>query len=103
MASPSLSDAAFLSDTAAQAYTIHTYSSLKRCGNWEPNRNGRRAARRQHDDFRADSGDLLRSAALAAHGIVMLPTSIVGDDLLRPDLVPLIPDLRAPRGNAMIF
>ena len=53
-------------------------------------------------DFRADSGDLLRSAALAAQGIVLLPTFIVGDDLLRGDLVPLLPAWKAPRGEAKI-
>ena len=53
-------------------------------------------------DFRADSGDLLRCAALAAQGIVLLPTFIVGDDLLRGDLVPLLPAWKAPRGEAKI-
>ena len=53
-------------------------------------------------DFRADSGDLLRSAALAAQGIVLLPTFIVGDDLLQGSLVPLLPTWKPPRGEAKV-
>lgn len=58
---------------------------------------------RVHGDFRADSGDLLRSAALAAQGIIMLPTFIVGDDLARGDLVPLLPNWRPPHTDAVII
>jgi DNA-binding transcriptional LysR family regulator len=54
-------------------------------------------------DFRADSGDLLRSAALAAQGIIMLPTFIIGDDLARGDLVPLLPKWRPPYTDAVII
>ena len=53
-------------------------------------------------DFRADSGDLLRSAALAAQGIVLLPTFIVGDDLLQGSLVPLLSAWKPPRGEAKV-
>jgi DNA-binding transcriptional LysR family regulator len=53
-------------------------------------------------DFRADSGDLLRSAALAAQGIILLPTFIVGDDLLSGDLIPLLSKWRPPHGEAKI-
>src|SRR5579859_4441874 len=56
---------------------------------------------RVRGDFRADSGDLLRSAALAGQGIILLPTFIVGDDLLRGDLVPLLLDWKAPRTDAV--
>ncbi|GGA14132.1 LysR family transcriptional regulator [Dyella caseinilytica] len=58
---------------------------------------------RVRGDFRADSGDLLRSAALAGQGIILLPTFIVGDDLARGDLVPLLPTWRPPHTDAMII
>ena len=58
---------------------------------------------RVRGDFRADSGDLLRSAALAAQGIILLPTFIVGDDLARGDLVELLPKWRPPHTDAMII
>jgi DNA-binding transcriptional LysR family regulator len=48
-------------------------------------------------------GDLLRSAALAAQGIIMLPTFIVGDDLARGNLVPLLPKWRPPHTDAVII
>jgi len=58
---------------------------------------------RVRGDFRADSGDLLRSAALAAQGIILLPTFIVGDDLVRGDLLPLLPKWRPPHTDAVII
>jgi DNA-binding transcriptional LysR family regulator len=42
--------------------------------------------------FRADNGDLLRAAALAGEGIILEPTFIVGEDLARGDLLPLLLD-----------
>jgi len=42
-------------------------------------------------DYSADNGDLLRAAALADVGIILEPTFIVGEDLARGDLVPILP------------
>jgi DNA-binding transcriptional LysR family regulator len=43
-------------------------------------------------DYRSDSGDMLRSAALVGQGITYLPTFIVGDELATGELVPLLRD-----------
>ena len=51
--------------------------------------------------FRANNGELLRAAALAGEGIILEPTFIVGDDLAKGDLVPLLPDWEIPQASAM--
>jgi DNA-binding transcriptional LysR family regulator len=51
--------------------------------------------------FRTNNGELLRSAALAGEGIIMEPTFIVGDDLAKGDLVPLLREWRVPEATAM--
>jgi len=52
-------------------------------------------------DYRADNGDLLRAAALAREGIILEPTFIVGEDLARGDLLPILLGWRLPEGQAM--
>jgi DNA-binding transcriptional LysR family regulator len=51
--------------------------------------------------FRADNGDMMRMAALAGEGIILEPTFIVGDDLARGDLVPLLLDWPVPHAEAL--
>jgi DNA-binding transcriptional LysR family regulator len=51
--------------------------------------------------FRANNGELLRAAALAGEGIILEPTFIVGDDLAKGDLVPLLPGWEIPQASAM--
>ena len=51
--------------------------------------------------YRADNGDLLRAAALAGEGIILEPTFIIGGDLARGDLVPLLQDWGVPGASAM--
>lgn len=46
--------------------------------------------------WHANSGDLLRIAALAGEGIVCQPTFLIGDDLRTGRLVPLLPDYHLP-------
>lgn len=46
--------------------------------------------------WRANSGDLLRVAALAGEGIIRQPSFLVGEDLRLGRLLPLLPDYRAP-------
>ena len=46
--------------------------------------------------WRANSGDLLRVAALAAQGVVCQPTFLVGDDLRQGRLLPLLPGYTLP-------
>lgn len=40
--------------------------------------------------FRANNGDVLRTAALAGHGIILQPSFIIGDDIKAGRLVPLL-------------
>jgi DNA-binding transcriptional LysR family regulator len=51
--------------------------------------------------FRANNGELLRAAALAGEGVILEPTFIVGADLAKGDLVPLLPDWEIPQASAM--
>jgi DNA-binding transcriptional LysR family regulator len=53
-------------------------------------------------NYRSDSGDLLRSAALAGQGIVYVPTFIVGEELARGELVPLLREWRTPVIDAKV-
>lgn len=46
--------------------------------------------------LRSNNGALLRTAALAAEGIVVQPTFLVGDDLTDGRLVPVLPRFRMP-------
>ncbi|MDR3412010.1 MAG: LysR family transcriptional regulator [Formivibrio sp.] len=46
--------------------------------------------------WRANSGDLLRMAALAGEGIVCQPSFLIGEDLRLGRLVPLLPDYHLP-------
>lgn len=46
--------------------------------------------------WRANSGDLLRVAALAGEGVVCQPTFLVGNDLRQGRLVPLLPEYKLP-------
>ena len=53
-------------------------------------------------NYRSDSGDLLRSAALAGQGIVYLPTFIVGEELARGELVPILRKWQLPQLDAKV-
>jgi DNA-binding transcriptional LysR family regulator len=50
----------------------------------------RRRAARLHADLNIDNGDALRRVAVLGHGIVCLPTYLVGDDLGRGRLVRIL-------------
>jgi DNA-binding transcriptional LysR family regulator len=53
-------------------------------------------------NYRSDSGDLLRAAALAGQGLVYLPTFIVGEELARGELVPLLREWKTPSLEARV-
>jgi DNA-binding transcriptional LysR family regulator len=53
-------------------------------------------------DYRSDSSDLLRAAALAGPGLVYLPTFIVGEELARGELVPLLREWKTPSLEARV-
>lgn len=54
-------------------------------------------------NFRTNNGELLRSAALAGEGIILEPTFIVGEDLARGDLVPLLREWHVPEWSAVVL
>lgn len=51
---------------------------------------------RVRGDFRANNGDALRAVALAGHGITLIPTFIVGEDLASGRLRTVLDDYRVP-------
>jgi DNA-binding transcriptional LysR family regulator len=53
-------------------------------------------------NYRSDSGDLLRAAALAGQGLVYVPTFIVGEELARGELVPLLREWKTPSIEARV-
>jgi DNA-binding transcriptional LysR family regulator len=53
-------------------------------------------------NYRSDSGDLLRAAALAGQGLVYVPTFIVGEELARGELVPLLREWKTPSLEARV-
>jgi DNA-binding transcriptional LysR family regulator len=58
---------------------------------WHLLLSGRRAAK-LHADLNIDNGDALRRVAMLGHGIVLLPTYLVGDDLGSGRLVRILPE-----------
>jgi DNA-binding transcriptional LysR family regulator len=52
----------------------------------------RSRAFRLSGDLQIDNGDALRRVAVLGHGIVFLPTYLVGEDLRAGRLVPILPD-----------
>ena len=46
---------------------------------------------RLHGDLHIDNGEALRRVALVGHGVVCLPTYLVGDDLLAGRLIQILP------------
>ena len=52
-------------------------------------------------NFRTNNGELLRAAALAGEGIILEPTFLVGDDLAKGDLVPLLREWEIPHATAV--
>jgi len=52
-------------------------------------------------NFRTNNGELLRAAALAGEGVILEPTFLIGNDLARGDLVPLLQDWEIPHATAM--
>lgn len=63
---------------------------------WRFKRDGKTVSVRVTGPMVANNGDLLRGAALAGMGIVMQPTFIVGDDIRKGALVPLLQDYQPP-------
>jgi DNA-binding transcriptional LysR family regulator len=51
--------------------------------------------------FRTNNGEMLRAAALAGEGIILEPTFIVGNDLAKGDLIPVLQDWEIPHATAV--
>ncbi|HZW13825.1 MAG TPA: LysR family transcriptional regulator [Noviherbaspirillum sp.] len=63
---------------------------------WRFAREGKALSVRINGSMKSNNGDLLRGAALAGMGIIMQPSFIVGDDIRRGTLVPLLTDYQLP-------
>jgi DNA-binding transcriptional LysR family regulator len=72
------------------------YSLHRQPDDWAFGRGAEHVSVRIKGNLKANNGDALRSAALEGLGIVYIPDFIVGDDLERGLLVPLLPDWQTP-------
>lgn len=70
------------------------YSYASTGNDWHFERDGHTHVIRIAPAFRANNGDVLRTAALAGHGIILQPDFLVGDDVRAGRLVPLLTDYR---------
>ncbi|ADU39083.1 LysR family transcriptional regulator [Variovorax paradoxus] len=68
---------------------------------WTFSRTGDTVAVPVRGSMRADSDDILLTAALAGEGIVAMPTFMAGDDIAKGDLVPLLLDWQYPPATLM--
>jgi DNA-binding transcriptional LysR family regulator len=59
-------------------------------------RDGTTETTRVHGNLRVDNGDYIAAAALAGHGISVLPTFIVGEHLQRGELVHMLEEWTIP-------
>jgi DNA-binding transcriptional LysR family regulator len=72
----------------------YTYSSS---GNvWDFVKDGQTHLVSVEGSFRANNGDVIRTAALAGHGLIMQPDFIIGADLAAGRLVPVLPEYNVP-------
>ncbi|MFC3107578.1 LysR family transcriptional regulator [Undibacterium arcticum] len=81
----------------AQHVCLH-YSYWSTRDEWQFARDGKTHAVRIRGSLQANNGDLLRAAALAGMGIILQPSFIIGDDVRRGTLIPLLPDYQAAAG-----
>lgn len=74
-----------------------SYSYLEAGDLWSFRRPGEEPVQVQvHPAVHANNGDILRELALAGGGIVLQPSFIVGADLMRGTLVPLLEEWKSP-------
>lgn len=73
-----------------------TYTNTLRSNEWIFNGPTGRQVVAVSGGWRANSGELLRNAALNGEGIVCQPTFLVGEDLRAGRLMPLLPDFLPP-------
>ncbi|MEJ2920051.1 LysR family transcriptional regulator [Bordetella avium] len=72
------------------------YSYASSGTDWVFEKDGQTTLVRITPSMRANNGDVLRTAALAGHGIILQPDFLIGDDLRAGRLVPVLPDYRRP-------
>ncbi|MBI3140561.1 MAG: LysR family transcriptional regulator [Rhodocyclales bacterium] len=85
-------DGAPVSPQELRAHRCLTYSYAAFGDTWRFFRDGKASAVQVKGAFRANSGDMIRLAALAGLGIMMAPTFLAGADLRAGRLVRLLPD-----------
>jgi len=72
----------------------YAYSSS---GNvWDFEKDGQTHLVTVSGSFRANNGDVIRTAALAGHGLIMQPDFIIGEDVRAGRLVQVLPEYRVP-------
>ncbi|OZI71478.1 LysR family transcriptional regulator [Bordetella genomosp. 12] len=72
------------------------YSYASGGNDWTFEQDGRTTVVRINPAMRANNGDVLRTAALAGHGIIQQPEFLVGEDLRAGRLVAVLPDYERP-------
>jgi DNA-binding transcriptional LysR family regulator len=78
------------------AHQTLSYSYLASGDDWPFTRSGATVKAKIHPAVRATNGEILRELALAGGGIVLQPSFLVGAELMRGTLVPLLQDWTAP-------
>ncbi|AKQ54330.1 LysR family transcriptional regulator [Bordetella hinzii] len=72
------------------------YSYASGGTDWAFEKDGQTTLVRVNPAMRANNGDVLRTAALAGHGIIQQPEFLVGEDLRAGRLVPVLPEYARP-------
>jgi DNA-binding transcriptional LysR family regulator len=85
---------ASIADLAGHDCIVYSRLGPEHC--WQFEGSGADASVEVTGSLRLDNENAVRQAALAGCGIALLPTYIVGDDLRRSALCPLLPDYRPP-------
>ena len=70
------------------------YAYASTGNDWHFEKDGQTHVVRVNATFRANNGDVLRTAALAGHGIILQPEFLVGEDLRAGRLTALLTDYR---------
>lgn len=72
------------------------YTNMRGSRTWPFQQGAEVIYQRINPTFFANNGDLIRMAALAGHGIALMPDFLVQEDLASGALVPLLTDFRLP-------
>jgi DNA-binding transcriptional LysR family regulator len=82
-----------------KAHRCLQYAYMSSGNEWRFQKDGKIHAVRVAASLRANNGDVLRTAALAGHGIILQPGFLIGADIDAGRLVPLLTDYQHPPIN----